>query len=442
MPTKSFETERSKQGFLPPQTGYPFSYKPCPSKTMNKSEAPDKLTLAQVIKLDEQYYMRTFGPRVPFCADHGDGSWLYGLDGTRCLDLIGGIAVNVLGHAHPRLTEAICRQAGAVIHCSNYYYNAPQARLAEKLANLYGDGRVFIGNSGAEANEGAIKLARGYFHKKGRPRARIVTAVQSFHGRTLATATATGQPKYSQAFAPLPEGFVHIPFNDPEALKAAVDQQTCAVMLELVQGESGIRPVDQAYAKLAQELCRETGARLIIDEIQTGMGRTGHFFSYEGYGIKPDIVTLAKGLAGGVPIGAVIANEETATGFAPGDHGSTFGGNPLACAAALAVLAVYDEDQLVGRAASVGHWFQDQLYDLSEQTGLIAEIRGQGLMIGIELNFPGAVAVKATCLDHGYLVGAVGDRVIRLLPPLIIEQEQLAAFLKDFAVVIQEVAGA
>ncbi len=396
--------------------------------------------LQEIIALDEQYYLNVLGKRVPLCVDHGEGVWLYGTDGKRYLDLIGGIAVNVLGHAHPALVRAICAQAAKVIHCCNYYYNEPQTRLAVRLAGLTGLSRSFIGNSGAEANEAAIKLARGYFHKQGQPRAQIVTALQSFHGRTLATATATGQSKYSAPFAPLPAGFVHVPFNDQAALQAAVSDQTCAVMLELVQGESGIRPADQAYAKLAEQLCRQTGARLIIDEIQTGMGRTGRFLASQLYGLQPDIVTLAKGLAGGVPIGAVIASEETAAGFAPGDHGSTFGGNPLACAAALAVLDEYAAADLVAVAATRGGQLQAALRELAAQQPMLREIRGLGLMIGIELAAPVAVAVKLRLLERGYLVGSVGDAVIRLLPPLILPEETIAPFIDVLQETLKEVA--
>ncbi|MDD4682292.1 MAG: aspartate aminotransferase family protein [Eubacteriales bacterium] len=395
--------------------------------------------LSQAIELDERYYLNTFGRRVPFCPDHGDGVWLYGTDGKRYMDMIGGIAVNVVGHARPELTQAICRQAGNVIHCSNYYYNEPQSQLAEKLAQSFGGGRVFICNSGAEANEGAIKLSRGYFHKQGKPRTKIVSALMSFHGRTLAAATVTGQPKYSQPFAPLPEGFVHIPYNDCDALRQAITDDTCAVMLELIQGESGVRPATAEFAKLAAELCERTGARLMIDEIQTGMGRTGHFYAYEGYGIKPDIVTLAKGLAGGVPVGALIANEETAKGFAPGDHGSTFGGNPLACAASLAVLSVYENESLVRKAGQLGRYTNEKLRHLADKTGKINEVRGQGLMIGIELKSDKAVDIKHKMFDMGFLVGSVGANIIRLLPPLIIEQEQIDLFMEKFEQAVAEV---
>ncbi len=396
-------------------------------------------TLNDVIEMDRQYYLNCFGARVPLSVDHGEGVYLYGTDNNRYMDMIGGIAVNVLGHNHPRLVNAISEQAAKVIHCSNYYYNEPQARLSKRLCTLTGMSKIFIANSGAEANEAAIKLARGYFHKQGTPRKKIVSALKSFHGRTLATATATGQPQYSDPFAPLPEGFVHVAFNDSDALMAAVTDDTCAVMLELIQGESGVRPVGLEYAELAQQLCRKTGARLIIDEIQTGMGRTGHFLASQMYGLVPDIITLAKGMAGGVPIGAILANADTASGFAPGDHGSTFGGNPLACAAALAVLDEYEDMGLVEQAGSIGQQLMASLDGLRlTLEGEITEVRGAGLMIGIELQNPIAGAVKQSMFDKGYLVGSVGQTVIRLLPPLILQAEIIDQFVADLGKSIKE----
>lgn len=388
--------------------------------------------LQEIIDLDSQYYLQVFGRRIPFCPVRGEGVYLYGSDGHQVMDMIGGIAVNVLGHNHPRLVAAICRQAGQVIHCSNYYYNESQTRLAARLAELTGmaGARVFIGNSGAEANEAAIKLARGYFYHQGKPRSRVVTALQSFHGRTLATATATGQDKYSAPFAPLPAGFVHVPFNDLNALEAAVDMDTCAVMLELIQGESGIIPADKDYLEKARELCDKTGARLIIDEIQTGMGRTGSFLACQAFGIRPDIVTLAKGLAGGVPIGAVIADGDSSSGFQAGDHGSTFGGNPLACTAALAVLDEYAVSGLISRAASVGSLLRAELTSLASRQSLLREIRGLGLMIGLQLARPIAVSVKSRLFEQGYLVGSVGSDVLRLLPPLILPEDAISPFIR------------
>lgn len=398
--------------------------------------------LQNIINLDQRHYLNCFGARTPLCVEHGEGVWLFGSDGRRYLDMIGGIAVNVLGHAHPRLVWAIADQASKVIHCSNYYYNEPQTMLAVRLAGLTGLDRAFIANSGAEANEAAIKLARGYFHKKGQPRDQIITAQLSFHGRTLATAAATGQSKYSAPFAPLPPAFTHVLFNDADALRESVSGNTCAVMLELIQGESGVRPVDPEYVRLARQLCDDSGARLIIDEIQTGMGRTGHFLASQSYQIKPDIVTLAKGLGGGVPIGAILSDEETATGFAPGDHGSTFGGNPLACAAALAVLDEYEESGLVDAAAKRGEQLQSALRGLAgELPEIIREVRGAGLMIGIELSVPRAVAVKTAMMDKGYLIGSVGDSVLRLLPPLILPEAVINPFITDLGNALKEASG-
>jgi len=396
--------------------------------------------LKTIIEKDDQYFLRAFGRRSPVCFDRGEGLTLYDTEGHAYMDLIGGIAVNVLGHAHPSLVSAISAQAGRLIHCSNLYYIENQAILAERLGKMFGNGRTFFANSGAEVNEGAIKLARGYFYHKGEPRARIVSAIQSFHGRTLATATATGQDKYSAPFAPLPSDFIHVPFNDIDALKMAVDESTCAVMLELIQGESGVHPADPAYVTAAADWCREKGALLIVDEIQTGMGRTGHFFAFEAYGIRPDIVTLAKGLAGGVPIGALIANEQAAEGFVPGDHGSTFGGNPLACAAALAVLDVYEREGLVAHAARMGEYFRDRLESLMLSGAPISAVRGMGLMIGIALRDPIAVDIKQKMMEKGYLIGSVGAQTIRLLPPLIIAEPQIDSFVTALSDILEEVA--
>lgn len=391
----------------------------------------EKIDLEKIISADAEFYLDTFGHRTPVCITKGEGVWLFDSQGNRYADLIGGIAVNVLGHAHPRLTAAICQQAGQVIHCSNYYYNQPQTLLAERLSRLFGEGKVFLGNSGAEANETAIKLARGFFYHQNKPRPKIISAGRSFHGRTLATATATGQPRYSAPFAPLPAGFIHVPFNDIDALTKEIDQSTCAVILEPIQGESGINPANQEYLHAAAKLCRKTGTRLILDEIQTGIGRTGRFLASEHYGIKPNIVTLAKGLAGGVPIGAVIADRETAAGFMPGDHGSTFGGNPLACAAALAVLEEIEAKDLIKQAAETGNFLFARLRELQTGSSLIKEVRGKGLMIGIELSAPIAVDIKQDLMARGYLVGSVGDSVIRLLPPLIVTNDVLSSFCQD-----------
>ncbi len=381
-------------------------------------------SIQAIIEKDKKYYMNTFGDRIPVYFTHGEGMFLYGSDGKKYTDLLGGIAVNVLGHGNKALVKAISEQASRLIHCSNLYYIKEQAMLAERLTALApGMDKVFFTNSGAEANEGAIKLARAYFYKKGDPRSRIITADNSFHGRTLATVTATGQDKYSKPFAPLPEGFVHIPFNDTDAAIKAIGSDTCAVMLEMIQGEGGVIPASEEFIRAVSEACTANGALLIVDEIQTGMGRTGTFFAYEQYGISPDIVTMAKGLGGGVPVGALLANERTSKAFEPGDHGTTFGGNPLVCAAALAVLGEYGSASLTENALDAGDHFLQELRKVAEITGEIEQIRGKGLMIGIVLKSGNAVDIKKKLFEKGWLVNSVGTTVLRLLPPLIITDD-------------------
>lgn len=309
----------------------------------------------QVVELDKKYFMPVFS-RYQLVLSHGEGPYVFDTDGKKYIDFLAGIAVNVLGHGHPALLNAVCEQAGRLIHCSNLYYTEPQVQLIKKLADLSGMDKVFIANSGAEANEGAMKLARKYGKMISQDKFEIVTAEHSFHGRTLATLTATGQPKYQEGYEPLPGGFRYVAFNDKAALKAVVTEKTCAVMIEPVQGEGGIHVPLDGYLQYARELCDQYGALLIFDEIQSGMGRTGNFLACQTYGVKPDIITLAKGLAGGVPVGAFLATEKAAAAFAPGDHGSTFGGNPLACAAALAVLETIEQEGLMRNAAEIGEY--------------------------------------------------------------------------------------
>lgn len=385
--------------------------------------------LEQIIKTDEEYYLPCFGRRTPLIASYGKGSYLYGEDGKAYLDLLGGIAVNVLGHGSKALADAICSQAQKLIHCSNLYYNRPQTELAEKLCRLTGYGKAFFCNSGAEANEAAIKLARAYFYQKGEERFEIITASKSFHGRTLATLTATGQPKFHKGFSPLPEGFIAVPPNDLEALKAAAGPKTCAVMLEPIQGESGVRPMDEDYLKAVRALCDELGCLLIFDEIQTGIGRTGTYLAAEGFGVRADLCTLAKGLGGGVPIGALLCDEEKAQGFKPGMHGTTFGGNPLACAAALAVMAEFERLDLVKRAGEIGAYFASELHALAERKTLISEVRGKGLMLAFELSEEKAVWLKDRLFEKGFLVNSCTPTTIRLLPPLILKKEEIDSFI-------------
>jgi len=386
--------------------------------------------------LDDTYYVNIFGDRIPVAFTHGKGVYLFSTEGKRYMDMLGGIAVNSLGHANPRLVKAIAGQAGKLIHCSSLYYIPSQAELARKLVERTFADRAFFCNSGSEANEAAIKLARAYYYRKDAPRKKFITALQSFHGRTLASVTATGQPKYNLPFGPLPEGFSYVPYNDIEAMRAAVDSDTCAVMLELIQGESGVIPADPAYIKAVREICTAAGVLLIFDEVQTGTGRTGTLFAYEQFGITPDILTTAKGLAGGVPIGAMLVTEDAATAFVQGDHGTTFGGNPLAMTAALAVLEEIDHRDLLKHTQVVGAFIRKKLAQVQKKQGIISDIRGMGLLIGIELSSPIAVEVKKKCFEKGFLIGSIGANVLRIAPPLILSKREAAAFVSALSEIL------
>ena len=386
--------------------------------------------------LDDTYYVNIFGDRIPVAFTHGKGVYLFSTEGKRYMDMLGGIAVNSLGHANPRLVKAIAGQAGKLIHCSSLYYIPSQAELARKLVERTFADRAFFCNSGSEANEAAIKLARAYYYRKDAPRKKFITALQSFHGRTLASVTATGQPKYNLPFGPLPEGFSYVPYNDIEAMRAAVDSDTCAVMLELIQGESGVIPADPAYIKAVREICTAAGVLLIFDEVQTGTGRTGTLFAYEQFGITPDILTTAKGLAGGVPIGAMLVTEDAATAFVQGDHGTTFGGNPLAMTAALAVLEEIDHRDLLKHTQVVGAFIRKKLAQVQKKQGIISDIRGMGLLIGIELSIPIAVEVKKKCFEKGFLIGSIGANVLRIAPPLILSKREAAAFVSALSEIL------
>ncbi|HZK73119.1 MAG TPA: acetylornithine transaminase [Clostridia bacterium] len=354
------------------------------------------------------------GLRLPVTLVRGDGCLVYDEEGKEYLDLVAGIAVNLLGHAHPDIARAVGGQARTLIHTSNLYFTRPQVELARRLVELSFPSRVFLCNSGAEANEAAIKIARKWGTKNRDGAFEIITAVDSFHGRTLATITAGGQHKYSDAFKPLPDGFVHVPFNDIDAIKAATTAQTVAVMLEPVMGEIGIIPSAKGYLAAVRSWCDAQGLLLILDEVQTGLGRTGKWFAHQHHGITPDVMTLAKGLGGGIPIGACLASPR-ADVFEPGDHGSTFGGNPLACVAALTVLTVIERDGLVGHAAEMGDLLHGALLELGAK-----DVRGLGLMQAFEFAEPRAKAFQQSCLDAGLIVNAVDESSIRLVPPLII----------------------
>lgn len=394
------------------------------------------MKIDEIMEMDSRYYMNTFGKRTPVCFEYGKGIMLYDSEGREYMDFIAGIAVSALGHGHPALIEAIASQAARLIHCSNLYYVESQAKLAKMLVENSCADRVFFANSGAEANEGAIKLAKIYFKKKRLPEKYFIISLEnSFHGRTLTTVAATGQKKYQEPYTPLIPGFKHVPINDIDALKANIGDETCAIMLELVQGESGVHPVDIGYLKKVRQICDENEILLIFDEIQTGMGRTGKLFGYHNYGIEPDIFTLAKALGGGVPIGALCAKEKVASAFEPGDHGTTFGGNPLACAAGLAVLTEILEKNLPEHAEKMGKYLIDCLKQLAGKHGIISEVRGIGLMIGIQLHEERAPELKNELLSKGILVGSVGLDTIRMLPPLIVTKENI----DDFIAVLDEV---
>ncbi|HEX2222028.1 MAG TPA: acetylornithine transaminase [Candidatus Limnocylindria bacterium] len=362
-------------------------------------------------------------PRQPITLVRGEGAWVWDDDGNRYLDWVAGIAVAVLGHAHPRVADAIAAQARTLLQVSNLYYTLPQLALAESLLERSPFDRAFFVNSGTEANEAAIKLARRHGGPRGA--SEIVSLDGSFHGRTLGSLAATGQPKYTEPFAPLPCGFRHVPPNDVAALQAAVSERTCAVLLEPIQGEGGVRPLDDAYLAAARAACDAVGALLILDEVQTGMGRTGSFFAFEATPVTPDAVTLAKGLGGGVPIGALLVRDAAAA-FRPGDHGTTLGGNPLACAAALATLEVIDADGLLENARARGRQLAGGLARFVAD-GLGIEVRGRGLLLGLETAGPWAKRAVAIARDRErLLVNATGDTTLRVVPPLTLSEAECA----------------
>lgn len=395
------------------------------------------MLLDKIIKMDKKYYMNTFGDRTPVCFTKGDGLELYSTDGKKYLDFFSGIAVNALGHSHPKFVQAVCEQVKKILHTSSLYYIENQAVLAKELVKRSSADKVFFANSGAEANEGAIKLARMYFYKQNEPRYKFVTLENSFHGRTLATVAATGQFKYQKPYQPLMPEFVHIPANDCKALKEAMDTQTCGLILELIQGESGVYPLNKEFLQLAKELCNQTGTLLIVDEVQTGMGRTGTLFAYQGFEIEPDIFTLAKALGNGIPIGAICAKDFVAKAFEPGDHGTTFGGNPLATAAALAVLKIFDEENLVENSKTMGEYFLKRLMEIKNNSNKIKQIRGKGLMVGIEFGEEIAKEINNRLFEAGYLTGVAGTKILRLLPPLIVNREQIDGFVNQLLEIIK-----
>lgn len=372
---------------------------------------------------------RTYG-RYPLVAARGAGSWLFDVDGKKYLDFLSGVAVNNLGHCHPKVVAALQEQAGKLLHCSNFYHIPQQIELAELLCeHSFGD-RVFFCNSGAEANEAAIKLVRKYSAEQhGENRFELITAQASFHGRTIGGISATGQEKVKAGFTPLVPGFKNVPFGDIEALRTAVSPDTCAVMLEPVQGEGGVNVPPPGYLQAVRELCDEQKLLLIFDEVQVGCGRTGSLFAYQQDGVEPDLMTLAKALAGGPPIGAMLAKEKYAEALGPGTHGSTFGGNPLMAAAGLAAMKVLVEDDVLENCVAMGTYLRQQLETLQEKYPFIVEVRGRGLILGMELSIAGGEMVK-TALERGLLINCTVGKVLRFLPPLTVSRDEIDQMLE------------
>ncbi len=380
----------------------------------------------KIVEESNLYIMNTY-KRFPVVLRKGRGMKVWGVDGKEYLDFVGGVAVNILGHCHPKVVVAIQKQAQRLLHVSNYYHIGPQVRLAKLLVQHTFADKVFFCNSGAEANEAAIKLARKYAKENVSPdRFEIITAENSFHGRTLAALTATGQEKFQKGFEPLVPGFRHVPFNSIDAIIGSITDRTCAIMLEPVQGEGGVKIPAPDYLKEVRRICDENNLLLILDEVQTGMGRTGRFFAYEHFGITPDIMTVAKGLGGGAPIGAMLATDKVASAFQPGNHASTFGGNPLVCAAGVATVETLLEDGFIlDQCSRMGAYMMERLGYLKERfPSLIADIRGIGLLIGMELKIECEAVVKE-CLDMGVLTNCTAGNVLRFIPPLIVQKKDI-----------------
>lgn len=393
-------------------------------------------TLNEIIDADKKYYMNTFGERTKVVFEKGDGIKLFTPEGEVFYDFMAGIAVNALGHCQKKYTEALKNQLEKLVHTSSLYYVENQALAAKKLVEASAFDKCFFANSGAEANEGAIKLARKYFYNKNIDKFEIISLKNSFHGRTITTATATGQEKYRKPYAPLTPGFEYAEINNVDSVKAKITPHTAAIMLEFIQGESGVNVCSEDFVKEIRKICDEENILLIADEVQTGMGRTGKMFAYQHYNVEPDIMTLAKALGGGVPIGAVLAKNNVAEAFSPGDHGTTFGGNPFCTAAAIAVMDIFEEEKIVENSENMGKYFIEKLKNMPHK--FIGEIRGKGLMIGVEFNAPIAQAVKNKLFENHILVGAVHDDILRILPPLIIKKEEIDLFVEKLEKIITE----
>jgi acetylornithine/N-succinyldiaminopimelate aminotransferase len=395
--------------------------------TLKKTE----FTNASLHAMDQRYYLPTF-KRYPIALARGQGSTVWDVEGNAYIDALAGIAVSNVGHSHPTVVAAIQRQAENLVHISNFYVSVPQMQLAERLVQLSGLARVFFCNSGAEALEGAFKIARRYAHSLGRG-GTIFALKGAFHGRTLAT-IATGKPAMQQGFGPMPQGFQVLPFNDLSAIEAAYSEDMAAIVVEPIQGEGGVRPADAEFLRALRAFCDAHQVALIFDEVQTGVGRTGKWFAKDHAGVQPDIMTLAKGLGSGVPIGAILANEAISGAIQWGDHGTTFGGNPLACAAALATLEVIEEENLLQVATTEGQWLREQVK--AWEHPLVHEVRGAGLMVGIELTHS-AKPIVLDLLHQGILANATAEKVIRLVPPLNTPRETLQTVMTALYTALQ-----
>jgi predicted acetylornithine/succinylornithine family transaminase len=386
------------------------------------------MTTDETIGLFDKYVIGNYN-RLPRVIVRGEGCHCFDADGNKILDMFPGWAVSGIGHCHPKVVEAIRKQAGELLHVDNTFYTEQQGQLAKMLSERAFGGKSFFCNSGAEANEAALKLARLY---AGGGKYKFITAEGSFHGRTFATVTATAQPKYHEGFLPLLPGFVYVPFNDIKALESAFSDEVAAVMVEPIQGEGGINVATKEFLQVIRNLCDEKGAVMILDEVQTGMGRTGKWFAYQHFDVEPDIMTLAKALGGGVAIGAMMAKEEIAAVLVPGKHASTFGGNCLACAAGIAVIEAIEEDSLLENAANIGQYAQEKLNELKSKHFIIDHVRGIGLMIGVQLKGPGKEIVEK-CLDKGLRINCTNESVLRFMPPMIVTKERIdeAVYILD-----------
>ena len=391
------------------------------------------MTTQETIELFDKYVIANYR-RLPRVIVRAEGCYMYDADGNEILDMFPGWAVSGIGHCHPNVVEAIRKQAGELLHVDNTFYSEPQGKLAQLLSERAFGGKCFFCNSGAEANEAAMKLARLHTPPQ---KYKFITAEGSFHGRTFATVTATAQPKYHEGFLPLLPGFVYVPFNDIEALESAFSDEVAAVLVEPIQGEGGINLATTEYLQAIRRLCDEKGAVMILDEVQTGIGRTGKWFAYQHFDVEPDIITMAKALGGGVAIGAMMAKDQIADSLVPGKHASTFGGNALACAAAIAVVQTIEENNLLQNAADLGKYTIDKLLELKQKHFIIDSVRGIGLMIGIELTRGGAEIVDK-CLEKGLRINCTNDTVLRFMPPMIATKEQIDQAIEILDAVLAE----